>query len=79
MEDRAFNIFLMIIIGMPGIAILVVAATRPMPLAEMFLTIAIGLAGLFWVLIRALSLKSLPAEKVQVETGAETRHNNDSK
>ena len=62
MKDKAFNIFLMLLIGTPGLAILVIACIRPMPSVERIMTICIGLIGLFFVFARALLLKSIPAE-----------------
>ncbi len=62
MEDKAFNIFLMVLFGMGGITILILAYMHPMPLPERILTIVIGSAGPLGVLIRALLLKSKPAE-----------------
>jgi hypothetical protein len=78
MRDKSLDIFLMVLIGMPGIAILVVACTRPMLITEMILAISIGLAGLFWVFTRALLLKTMPAEtgteKVPARTKTKTGH-----
>lgn len=78
MRDKSLDIFLMVLIGMPGIAILVVACTRPMLMTERILAISIGLAGLFWVFTRALLLKSMPAEtdveKVPARTKTKTGH-----
>ena len=62
MEDKAFNIFLMVLFGVGGVTILILACMRPMPMTEKVLTIFIGSGGLFGVFIRALLLKSKPAE-----------------
>jgi membrane protein implicated in regulation of membrane protease activity len=58
-RDRSLDIFLMVLFGMGGIAILVLAWVQPMPLPERILTTLFASVGLFWVLYRALSLISL--------------------
>lgn len=77
MRDKSLDIFLMVIFGIPGIAILVLAWIQPMTASERILSNFIGSAGLFMVLTRALLLKSLPtgtdAEPVPVEANAEDK------
>ena len=64
MNDKAFNIFLIIIIGVPAVALLLISLSRQMPANQMVLTIIVSAAGLIWVFIRALSLRSFPDRKV---------------
>jgi hypothetical protein len=59
MKDKSLDIFLMVIFGIGGIAILIMAWAQPMSLAERILTISVGSIGLVWVLVRALWLRSL--------------------
>ncbi len=62
-RDKALSIFLMILIGVPAIAMLSMVGIRHMPFNELIITVAVGLAGILWVLIRVLSLRSLTAKK----------------
>ena len=61
-RDKSLDIFLMVLFGMGGIAVLTLAWTQPMPLPEKVLATSIGVIGLFWVLIRALSLVIMRAK-----------------
>ena len=56
MRDKGLDIFLMVLFGVGGIAILVLAWTRPMPVPERILTTSVGAIGFFGVLARALFL-----------------------
>ncbi len=67
MADKAFNIFLIILIGVPAIAMLSTVGIRHMPFNELIITVAVGLAGIIWVLIKALSSRSLTAEKADIK------------
>ncbi len=58
MEDKSLNVFLMVLFGISGIAILILAWVRPMTASESILTTLIGSAGLFMALTRARLLKS---------------------
>ena len=58
MRHEALHIFPMILIGMAGITLLVLAWARPMPVSDRILTTCIGATGLFVALIRALLLRS---------------------
>ena len=66
-KDKTFSIFLMILIGVPAIAMLSIAGIRHMPFNELIITVAVGLAGILWVLIRVLSLRSLTAKKEEAK------------
>ena len=61
MIDKSLGIFLMIIFGLSGIAILTLAWLQPLPASEKILTTLIGSTGLFVALVRALQLRSLPS------------------
>ena len=76
-KDKSFNIFLMILIGVPAIVMLSIVGIRDMPFNELIIAVAVGLAGIIWVLIRALSLRSLTAEKadIKVKTNKCTNQN----
>ena len=66
MIDRTLDIFLMVIFGTGGIVVLTLAWIQPISLSERILTTSVGSAGLLWVLIRLLLLRSvstkIPAE-----------------
>ena len=62
MTDKSLDIFLMVLFGLGGLAILTLAWVRPMPTSERILTTIIGAIGLVWVSLRALSLKPILAE-----------------
>ena len=59
MKDKSLDMFLIVLFGLGGIAILALAWLQPMYLPEKLLTIAIGSIGLFWVIFRVLSRRSL--------------------
>ena len=58
MIDKSLGMFLMVLFGVSGIAILVLAWIWPMPASERIIATFVGSAGLFMALIRALLLKS---------------------
>jgi len=70
-RDKALDIFLMMLFGMGGITILILAWAQPMLLPERILTTSVGSVGLFWVLIRALSLIAMRARMCVEEVPAE--------
>ena len=74
-RDKALSIFLMILIGVPAIAMLSMVDFRHMPFNELIITVAVGLGGILWVLIRALSLRSLTAEKAKAKAETNMRVN----
>ena len=57
MIDKSLGVFLMVLFGVSGMAILVLAWLWPMPASERILTTFVGATGLFMALIRALLLK----------------------
>ena len=77
MKDKSLSIFLMVLFGISGTAVLMLAWLRPMPESERILATFIGSVGLLVALTRALLLKSLQsetdAEQVQVEAGVEDK------
>lgn len=76
MADKPFNILLIILIGVPAIALLSMVGIRHMPLNELIITVTIGSAGILWVLIRALSLRSLTEKtETKTETNKYAKHN----
>ena len=62
MRDKSLGIFLMVLFGISGIAILMLAWLQPMPASERILTTFVGSTGLFVALVRALMLKSPQAK-----------------
>ena len=62
MRDKSLDIFLMVLFGLGGMTILILAWAQPMPLPERILTTSVGSIGLFGVLIRALLLMSVRSE-----------------
>ena len=62
MNDKSLDIFLMVLFGLGGLAILTLAWVQPMPASERILATIIGSIGLVWVFFRALSLKPIPAK-----------------
>ena len=77
MIDKSLSIFLMVIFGISGTAILMLAWLRPMPESERILSTFIGSVGLIVAFTRALLLKSpqsrTDVEMVQVEAGVEDK------
>ena len=62
MRDKSLDIFLMMLFGIGGITILILAWARPMPLPERILTTSVGSIGLFGALIRVLLMMSVRAK-----------------
>ena len=52
MKDKGLVVFLMLLFGMGGIAILLLAWTTTMSLPERILATCFGLVGLVWVLVK---------------------------
>ena len=67
MRDIGLDKFLAGLIGIPGLAVCLLAWVQPMEIPEGILTTAIGIIGLTWALVRVLSLRSMQA-KVSVRT-----------
>jgi len=61
MRDKSLGIFLVVLFGISGITVLMLAWVQPMPASERILATLIGSSGLFVALVRALLLKSLHA------------------
>ena len=59
MGDKGLDIFLIVLFGISGITILVLAWTQPVSLSERILTTAVGSVGIIWALIKTLTLVSL--------------------
>ena len=57
MRDKALDIFMIVLFGLGGIAILILAWVQPMPLLERVSTTFIGSTGLLGVLIWVLRVK----------------------
>jgi len=60
MIDKSLGIFLMVLFGVSGAAILVLTWLWPMPVADRIFATFIGSSGLVMALVRALMLKPLP-------------------
>ena len=73
MGDKSLGIFLMVLFGMGGITILIIAWVQPMSLPERIVTTSIGSIGPFWVLGRTISLRSMLA-KIGIRKSHITRH-----
>jgi hypothetical protein len=54
MDDKSLDIFLSVLFGIGGLAILILMWLQPMPLFERILSISIGSIGVVWLLIRIL-------------------------
>ena len=61
MRDIGLDILMMVVFGIGGITILVLAWIQPMSPAERILSISVGSAGLLGVLIRIVLLMSVRA------------------
>ena len=59
MIDKSLSIFLIILFGVSGIAILALTWIWPMPTSERILATFIGSVGIFVAFVRAMLLKSL--------------------
>jgi hypothetical protein len=57
MRDKSLDMFLMVLFGISGIAILILAWLQPMITSERILTTFIGIGGLFMALTRIKSLR----------------------
>ena len=68
MRDKSLSIFLIVLFGASGIAILMLAWIWPMPISERILTTFIGSVGLLVAFIRALLFK-LPRSETDTEQG----------
>ena len=66
MIDRALDIFLMLLFGIGGMTILILAWVQPMSITERTAASFVGSIGLFWVLIRLPLLKSKNEESKEV-------------
>ena len=73
MVDKSLSIFLIVLFGISGIAILILAWVWPMPASERILTIFVGSSGLLMSLIRVLMLKSLQAKPVAEQVAVEVQ------
>ena len=77
MRDKSLGIFLMVLFGISGIAILVLAWVRPMLASERILATLIGSVGLFVALAQVLLLRSpqdrIDAEQAMVKIEAEDK------
>ena len=74
MKDKGLERILMVIFGMGGITLLIIASVRPMLPSEIMMVTSVGSFSLLVVLIRALSLRFLRAresvKKVPAEQGS---------
>jgi len=73
MRDKSLDIFLMMIFGISGAAVLLLAWLRPMPEWDGILTVVIGFAGLaaaFFIASR-LRWQQVPAKGEQLPAGIE--------
>ena len=59
MEDKGLGKILMVIFGMGGIALLIVASVRPMVPSETMMITSVGSLSLLGVVIRVVSLRFL--------------------
>lgn len=58
MKDKSLNVLLLVIFGITGAVILMLAWLEPMSVSERALTTIIGSVGIFMALTRAMMLKS---------------------
>jgi len=63
MMDKSLSIFLIVLIGMAGIAIVLLAWIQPIPMHDRIFTTFVGSMGIVAVSIRALTLRSTLANK----------------
>ena len=61
-RDKTLDIFVILLFGMGGIAILILAWAQPMSLSERIMTTSIGSTGLLGMLVRVLLRKHLQAD-----------------
>ena len=75
MRDKSLSVFLIVLFGVSGIAIMTLAWVKPMLASERILSTLVGSVGLLVVFTQALLLKSSPsgakAELIPVEMEAE--------
>ena len=75
MRDKSLSIWLIIVFGIPGIAVLMLAWLWPVLEAERNMAFFVGSAGLLGALIQMLTLKRSPGrrdnEQVPVKVKAE--------
>ncbi len=62
MKDQSMNVLLMVLFGLSGIAILMLAWLQPMPVADRIIATVIGSSGLLVAPVRAWRLKFSPAK-----------------
>ncbi len=62
MKDKSMEVFLAVLFGILGLAVIVLAWVRPMPESERILTTLIGSIGLLLALGRGLFLKTTRQE-----------------
>jgi uncharacterized membrane protein YfcA len=58
MTDKTLNIFLLLLFGVGGIVVSVLAWVQPASISERIFTTLVGLAGLSWALSRLLPANS---------------------
>ena len=63
MMGKSLSIFLMVLVGIAGITIVLLAWMQPMPVHERIFTTFVGSMGIVAVSIRALTLRSELANK----------------
>ncbi len=71
--DKALDVFLIAFFGMVGIAVLILAWTRPMPVSERILSTSAGSVGLLVALIQALMFKSVRTRNNAAPVSVEAR------
>ena len=62
MIDKSLGIFLILLFGISGIAVLMLAWLRPMPESERILTTFVGSVGLLVASIQSIRFKHLPVK-----------------
>ena len=77
MRDRSLSILLILLFGISGIAIMVLAWVKPMPASDRILSTLVGSAGLLVVFAQASLLKSShsKAEAKRIPVAVETENN----
>ena len=63
MMDKSLSIFLIVLIGISGIAIVLLAWIQPIPMHDRIFTTFVGSMGIVAVSIRALTLRSTLTNK----------------
>ena len=77
MRDKTLDIFLIVLFGLGGIAILILAWVQPMQVSERIFTTIVGSIGPFWVLIRAPLLRSISANMGDAKASDEVEVKNE--